>query len=60
MSTISFSNEELRKNPGHIDWERVRSFTDEELERFAEEDGMRLEATSKGDIYYPRVYTASS
>lgn len=39
MDIVRFTAEELEQNPETVDHEKIASFTDEDLERFIQEDG---------------------
>ena len=57
MGIVRFSAEELEKNPGTFDREKMASFTDEDLERFIEEDGGDwFDGTGPVRVYTPPGY----
>lgn len=57
MRIVRMSNEELGVNPGEFDREKMLSFTDEDLERFIEEDGGDwFDGTGPVRVYTPPGY----
>jgi putative transcriptional regulator len=38
MATVRRSNEEIRHNPGKVDWEKLRATTEADIQRYIQED----------------------
>lgn len=58
MPTEYISDDELSlsNEKGQIDWKKLDSLTDEDIERFAQEDGFTLDENTPGKIHYHALY----